>query len=256
MSQTATVFSHDPAAGPVSYPSPSVRFARALDSLFDKVLNESDFDFIADMRAHGCDVLDMIEVLETAALRLGEEWDADRLGFVRVTLAVSRLQRILTSLSQENHSVETQIDGRSILFILPRGESHHFAVSLIEERFRVIGWTTRLIVADRASELAKVLKQNDFAVVCIAWLDCNLLAQVESVLHILRTVSDRDRTLLLAGGKAAEENAAWLCERGIEMVCCDAQLTLRRAERHYARRSRTAETLQIAGSNPEPTQIV
>ncbi|MEM5471737.1 hypothetical protein WNZ14_08360 [Hoeflea sp. AS60] len=228
------------------------RFIAVLDKIYDKVLSDGDFDYVGFMRARSLGPSEMLDLLEACAVRLGEEWNCDSLGFVTVTVATSRLQRVLTTLSQENRCFEPVAHDRSMLLIVPRGETHTFAVSLIEERFRLRGWETSMVFADRLLDLPHLLKTSDFQLVCIAWLDSELKNRVESVLHAIRTSVNRDRTCVIAGGPAAVEYSQWLEERGVEKVCSNAQIALETAQRHGATRNSALTATDVNGSLLEP----
>ncbi|OCW58473.1 hypothetical protein AWJ14_18420 [Hoeflea olei] len=230
------------------------RFISVLDKVYSKVLTDGDFDFVGFMRARSLGPSEMLDLLEACAARLGEEWGCDNLGFVRVVIASSRLQRILTTLSQENRCFEPFLCDRSMLLIVPRGETHLFAVSLMEERFRLRGWETRFVVADRTLDLTNLLKTSDFQLVCLTWLDSALKNQVEPVLHAIATSVNRERTCVIAGGPAAEEFSQWLAERGVENVCSDAANALETAERVGANRYSAHSAVGTNGSLLEPSQ--
>tara|TARA_R110002020_G_scaffold36134_27_gene108726 strand:- start:2654 stop:3667 length:1014 start_codon:yes stop_codon:yes gene_type:complete len=230
------------------------RFISVLDKVYAKVLTDGDFDFVGFMRARSLGPSEMLDLLEACAVRLGEEWGCDSLGFVRVVIASSRLQRILTALSQENRCFEPFVCDRSMLLIIPNGETHLFAVSLMEERFRLRGWETRLVFADRTLDLPNLLKTSDFQLVCITWLDSALKNQVEPVLHAISTSVNRERTCVIAGGPAAEDYAQWLAERGVEKVCSNAHIALETAERLGATRISAQSAAKVNGSLLEPSQ--
>lgn len=230
------------------------RFISVLNKVYAKVLTDGDFDFVGFMRARSLGPSEMLDLLEACAVRLGEEWRCDSLGFVRVVVATSRLQRILTTLSQENRCFEPFVCDRSMLLILPRGETHLFAVSLMEERFRLKGWETRMVIADRFLDLPHLLETSDFQLVCLAWLDGALKHQVETVLHAISTSVNRERTCVIAGGPAAEEHSQWLEERGVEKVCSNAHIAIETAERLGATRISAHSAAGINGSLLEPSQ--
>lgn len=233
------------------------RFIAVLDKVYAKALCDGDFDFVGFMRARSLGPSEMLDLIEACAVRLGEEWNCDSLGFATVTIATSRLQRVLTTLSQENRCFEPfarerLMSERSVLFIVPRGEVHLFAVSLMEERFRLRGWETSLVIADRLLDLPHLLRSSDFQLVCIAWLDSALKNRVESVLQAIHTSVNRERTCVIAGGPAAAEHSQWLEERGVEKICSNAQIALDTAERLGATRISTQIATRINGSLLEP----
>lgn len=228
------------------------RFISVLDKIYAKVLSDGEFDYIGFMRARSLGPSEMLDLLEACAVRLGEEWECDSLGFAVVTVATSRLQRILARLSQDNRCFERSAGDRSMLLLVPRGETHLFAVSLIEERFRLRGWETSMIFTDRILDLSEVMRSGDFQLVCIAWLDNRLKNRVESVLQAIHTSVNRERTCVIAGGPAAAEHSQWLEERGVEKVCSNAQIALETAERHGATRISAQIATGINGSLLEP----
>jgi len=230
------------------------RFISVLDKVYSKVLTDGDFDFVGFMRARSLGPSDMLDLLEACAVRLGEDWGCDSLGFVRVVVATSRLQRILRTLSQENRCFEPFVCDRSMLLIIPRGESHLFAVSLMEERFRLKGWETRLVFTDRLLDVPHLLETSDFQLVCITWFDSTLKNQVETVLHAIATSVNRERTCVIAGGPAAEDHSRWLEERGVEKICSNAHIAIKTAERLGATRNSAHSAAGINGSLLEPSQ--
>ena len=228
------------------------RFISVLDKVYAKALSDGDFDFVGFMRARSFGPSEMLDLIEACVVRLGEEWACDSLGFATVTIATSRLQRVLATLSQENRCFEPCARERSMLFIVPRGEMHLFAVNLMEERFRLRGWETSMVISDRLSDLPHLLTTSDFRLVCIAWLDCTLKKRVESVLHAIHTSVNRERTCVIAGGPAAAEHSRWLEERGVEKICSNAQIALDTAERLGANRISAQSATGINGSLLEP----
>lgn len=230
------------------------RFIAVMDKVYAKVLTDGDFDFIGFMTARGLSAEEMLDLLEACAARLGADWNCGARGFVHVTVAMSRLQRILTSLGQENRCFDARACERSVLFIVPHGEAHLFSVSLIEERFRLKGWETKLLLAGSSGELSRVLKNAHFELICLAWLDSELKNHVESLLHTVRTSVNREQTCVIAGGSAAEEDSVWLKERGVEKVCSNAQIAVSEAERHGANRNSAHGVTETTGSLLEPSR--
>jgi hypothetical protein len=232
------------------------RFMAVTDKVYTKVLEDGDFDFIGFMVARGLDGGEMLDLLEACAVRLGEDWACDACSFVHVTLAMSRLQRILTTLGQENSSFESGLCDRSALFVVPRGEIHLFAVSLMEERFRLKGWECRMVPACNPRQLSRVLRQGGFELVCLTWLDSELENQVESLLRVVRASVDREQTFVIAGGSAAELNSEWLIERGVEKICSNAHMAITEAERHDANRNPAHKVTDKNGSLLKPMRRV
>ena len=230
------------------------RFIGVLDTVYSRILTDGDFDFSGFMRARGLQAGDMIDVLEAAAVRLGEEWRCDTKGFVRVTIGISRLQRILTQIAQENRCYECDVHDRSALVVVPQGETHLFAAALLEERFHLAKWETRTVIDNNAEDLRTILKNGDFSVICLVWLDETLKNRVEALLGGIRAGAAGSNAMVLAGGFAAMNHASWLVGQGVERVCSDAALAIDVAAGWCEIRGEGRTARRMSGSDREPVQ--
>lgn len=228
------------------------RFIGVLDTVYARILSDGEFDFAGFMRARGLGPSDMVDVLEAAAVRLGEEWRCDTKGFVRVTVGISRLQRILTQIAQENRCYAGNVHDRSALVVVPQGETHLFAASLLEERFHLARWETRTLFGVDTATLASVLKNSDFSVICLVWLDETLKDRVEALLAAIRRVDAVHDVPVLAGGFAALQHAGWLLERGVKRVCSDAALAIEMADSQCENNGEGRTAGNADGSDREP----
>jgi len=102
--------------------------------------DDAPFAYVEDLMAQGSTVESVfLELLAPAARHLGTLWESDATDFVHVTLAVSRLQRIMRRLG-ENFADETgQGGGESVLLTIIPGEQHSFGLSMVAEFFRRAG---------------------------------------------------------------------------------------------------------------------
>lgn len=93
-----------------------------------------------------------LEVLTSAARRLGALWVDDRATFVDVTLAVTRFQNITHRLGPHfSSSAEPGSRGRALVGAVP-GEQHTFGLSMVAEFLRRDGW--EVVLADTSRDTA------------------------------------------------------------------------------------------------------
>lgn len=173
-----------------------------------------------------------IEILQAVARRLGDAWVCDDGNFVLVTLATARLQLALHQISQKLASQTQRDPGPSALIIIPRREQHRFGASIVEELFRIRGWTASTLICDEGGEIGHAVASTGARVVCLAWSSSCLNAEAEEALEAIQLARKSRDLLVLAGGAASEEKVQWLYQRGVDNICADAYLAIEYAERH------------------------
>ena len=128
-------------ATPTSPPPTSAE----LDEFVQLLLHQDDVSiagFIATLRSRGMtiDVL-LLDLLATAACRLGGLWEEDCCDFTDVTIAVGRLQQLLQVLSPLwAADAELPANARRVLLVPSPGEQHTFGLSMVAEFFVHAGW--------------------------------------------------------------------------------------------------------------------
>lgn len=99
-------------------------------------------DLVLQARRDGMSV-DMIclGLISGAARRLGEWWDDDRVSFVEMTLAASRMYALLRGLRQVFPPIVPPGDsGMPVCFMSVPGENHTLGVTMAADLFRRRGW--------------------------------------------------------------------------------------------------------------------
>ena len=96
-----------------------------------------------------------LEVLASAARRLGALWVDDQATFVDVTLAVTRFQNITHRLGPHfSSTAEPGSRGRALVGAVP-GEQHTFGLSMVAEFLKRDGWD--VVLADASRDTAAFL---------------------------------------------------------------------------------------------------
>jgi methylmalonyl-CoA mutase cobalamin-binding subunit len=114
----------------------------------------------AEMRAEGLSVDELTDgVIPEAARELGRAWEDDRLSFVEVTLAMTRIQRLLRDALFD---VPQDGSGPSILFALPEGEQHTLGGLVAVRRLRRMHCSACLAIGEKSRKVVELLHARRF----------------------------------------------------------------------------------------------
>lgn len=202
-------------------------FVRAAMAPEDRVIRELVDELLASGRSVQSIYLDL---LAPAARALGELWVEDTCDFVEVTLAVGRLQLVLRDLSQMfvRDRPEEDVAGRVLLACVP-GEQHSLGLFMVAEFFVRDGWEVHVgpplsdeeLLADVSAEWYDIV---GFSVSCDSRLD-HLKREIRKVRH----ASKNREVIILAGGRAFNEQPGLLARIGADASAVNAELAPERA---------------------------
>ena len=171
-----------------------------------------------------------LDLLAPAARALGEMWVEDVCDFVGVTTGVGRLQLVLRDLSQMfvRDRPDEELAGRVLLACVP-GEQHSLGLFMVAEFFVRDGWEVHVgpplsdeqLLADVRSEWYDIV---GFSVSCDSRLD-HLKREIRRV----RQASRNQNVLILAGGRAFNDNPELLARVGADASAANAELAPERA---------------------------
>jgi methanogenic corrinoid protein MtbC1 len=181
---------------------------------------------VVALQAHGTSVESIyLDLLAPAARALGVMWSDDTCGFVEVTVAMSRLQLVLRELSQMfmRDRAESALVGHVLLACTP-GEQHSLGLFMVAEFFIRDGWAVRVgpplseerLLADVGAAWYDVI---GFSVACDSRLD-HLKREIARV----RRASMNKRVLVMAGGRAFNEQPDLLARVGADASAANAEL--------------------------------
>lgn len=147
-----------------------------------------------------------IDLLAPTARRLGEEWTADRLDFLDVTMGLWRLQEVLREIAAGSPTPLWFGPKRSALFTPFPGDQHSFGAAMIDETFARGGWDTELLIeASRGTFLNHVaLKAYDLVGLTVS-CDCHI-APLPTLLAAVRSVSRNPNVRIMLGGRVLSDD--------------------------------------------------
>jgi methanogenic corrinoid protein MtbC1 len=193
-------------------------FMEAVRSVHD----EGAFEVVRTLLQNGTtpDVI-MMDLLAPAADTLGEMWYRDDCGFVDVTVAMGRLQRILRELGQQQAHTPAKFSspGRIIVSSLP-GEQHTLGLYIVAEFFYSDGWG--VVIGPPVEEVttAELVQTEWFDIVALAVSRDDALLPLRHEIAAVRRKSLNPRVRILIGGHAVNEH-----RDAVKLLGADARAT-------------------------------
>lgn len=140
-----------------------------------------------------------------AARRLGDDWSADRLGFLEVTLGSARLHGLLRTLHSDfmPRAIRYQPE-LSILMTAVPGETHVLGVMMAADFFRRAGWQVDLQCTASADKLCELAASGRYSLIGISAGCESVFERLENLVPQLRQ-SSPDTRIVLAGHLIAME---------------------------------------------------
>jgi MerR family transcriptional regulator, light-induced transcriptional regulator len=222
-------------------PPPSID--RAAVAAFATLMRRQDTTaadaYVKNLRTSGV-LLDQIylELMAPAARALGEMWDDDKADFVEVTLALSRLQRMVQAHSGEPlgaSDVESLAPSRYSVLLAPTpGETHTFGLTLLGEYFRQGGWDTVIDPGLTRDNLVKLVKQNAFDVVGLTLAHERLIPVLTNTISDLRRAAGDRPLVIMVGGAMFAEKVCTIADVNADGWAVDARSAVRTATRLIA----------------------
>lgn len=200
-------------------PSPAAQFA----ALALEPDDAAPFAHVEGLLAQGVSVeFIFLQLLAPAARHFGSLWESDATDFANVTIAVSRLQRIMRRLGERFVEEESHGGGKSILLTIVPGEQHSFGLSMAAEFFRRAGWN--LCVGPFAShqELTSLVHNNWFDVVGFSVSSHRRLDELKRDIDKIRHNSRNRNVGIMLGGPMVIAEPGLVATVGADMMSPDA----------------------------------
>lgn len=139
-----------------------------------------------------------------SARLIGELWSRDTLDFVNVTIALSRLHRVMHEFSQEFLSEgNAESNGLSLLLMTEPGSQHGLGVFMLSEFFRQAGWRVTLASPQDIVDFKRVFLSDWFdAVVLSISTDRHIDAVSQSLPELSKTTANPNLKIYVGGPMA------------------------------------------------------
>lgn len=191
--------------------------------LFDASVNAGDPQLAAD------------RLLGPAARLLGDYWRMDVCDFMKVTVAMTRLQRLFWMLTMSAPPRPEPRAGRTILLAPLPEEQHNFGLTIVEDALLRAGWQVDCCGIDENDTFFELLSSNRYAVIGISLGGSALAGRLPSFLKEVRRRSRNNAAGILVGGSILVEKPGLASHAGADFLAVDASSAVRVAEAAVAR---------------------
>lgn len=166
-------------------------------------------------------------LLGPAALVTGRDWEDDTADFLRVTMAMSRLQLLFQQSRTAEPPPPPWIPGRRMLLGPAPGNQHGFGLSVAEDAFERDGWLVDS--GTSADQLLCLAGAADYQIIGLSIGHDRALPDLGSFAAALRARSRNKSAVLMAGGCLATRHPQLLLAAGFDLVSVDAAMAVRDA---------------------------
>jgi methanogenic corrinoid protein MtbC1 len=218
---------------------------------FVEMLFDEDSDRCRDMLQEALeeqgDIQKVVDVLlEPAARIVGENWCTDDCDFLKVTLAVSRMQRLFRRMASESPPAAMPDLSRCALLTPAPGEQHTFGLAIVDDAFRRAGWEVDSCLCDEGAEMFRLVAANHYQMVGVSISVERLLPDLLEVSQKLRDRSRNKSIVLIAGGSMVMQNPQGAIDAGFDLLGVDAASAVALAEMVVASHAAKADRWSAA----------
>jgi MerR family transcriptional regulator, light-induced transcriptional regulator len=186
-------------------------------------IDDASFAYVEAMLAQNVTVESIfLDLLAPAARHLGTLWESDAADFANVTLAMTRLQRIMRRLGEHFCDEEAGGDGAAVLLTVIPGEQHSFGLSMVAEFFRRAGWNLCMGPFSSHQELTSLVHDHWFDVVGFSVSSDRRLDELRRDIHDIRRDSRNRRVGIILGGPIVIAQPHLVASMGADMMSSDA----------------------------------
>jgi methanogenic corrinoid protein MtbC1 len=161
-------------------------------------------------------------LLEPAARIVGENWCADECDFLKVTIAVSRMQRLFRRMTSEYPATAVPDLSRCALLAPAPGEQHTFGLAVVDDAFRRAGWEVDCCGCDEEADMLRLAASNHYQIVGVSVSVERRLADLAEICRKLRSWSRNKSIVLIAGGSMVIQNPQGAIGAGFDLLAVDA----------------------------------
>lgn len=146
--------------------------------------------------------------IPAVAQQLGTDWECDALGFVSVTIGVSRLQAMLRELGPEwSGDYSANSDAPSIMVILPQNAYHSLGSMVLAGQLRRKGYSVRIMLGQSPEEIADMLQHTHFQSVFISASQSETLETLRRIVDVIKNATNQPPPVVIGGSILEVENA-------------------------------------------------
>ena len=206
---------HAPPAGATIIPLRTAEIARLAELLLGPE-NADAADYVLKLKDEGVSLDDLhAELLEPTARLLGELWTEDKADFLDVTIAISRLQRMV-HVFEGLGQIPDYDDKRRVLLACAPGEQHSLGSTIVQKFLRASGWHVWTCASSNPSEPAEIVAREWFGVVGFSLGSDVNIASLKAVIEEVRARSLNPKLGIMIGGSAVARDPDLVAKVGAD----------------------------------------
>jgi methylmalonyl-CoA mutase cobalamin-binding subunit len=185
-----------------------------------------------------------------AARLLGEQWLADEISFVDVTVGTERLHGLVRHVDDALGETST-ILGPSALILVAEAEQHTLGAFVLALQLRAAGFSAIVRIAPMASEITDLMAANRFDLALVS-LGCTAaLGSGAGLVRTLRLLS-RGEMCIFVGGSIPVSDDRLLAETGADRALRDVSALLAEYEAFQQGRLLASDGRKALNQRPHP----
>jgi methanogenic corrinoid protein MtbC1 len=177
------------------------------------------------------------QLFDPAARIIGERWCGDECDFFKVTVAMSRMQRLFRRITSDFPPTVRSDISRCVLLAPAPGEEHLFGLSVVDDAFRRAGWEVDCCGHGEAAEMLQLVAVNHYQVIGVSVSVDRHLPDLAAVVQKLKAKSLNRSVAVMAGGSMVMRAPQSATDAGFDMLAVDAMSAVRLAEAVVSRRA-------------------
>jgi methanogenic corrinoid protein MtbC1 len=187
--------------------------------------------FLLERAADSADPQAVVEELLGPVARLvGDYWRMDVCDFMKVTVVMSRIQRLFWTVSSLYPPIRRPTPGRSVLLTPMPGEQHGFGLMVVEDALQRAGWHVDRCCSDEEDAYFDLLERNDYVVVGISLSGLALAHSLPAFIRRTRKKSRNASVSVMVGGSLFVEKPDLAFAAGADYLALDGLTAIGVAE--------------------------
>jgi MerR family transcriptional regulator, light-induced transcriptional regulator len=170
-----------------------------------------------------------LEGITPAARQLGHWWLSDDIDFATVTMACSRLHRLLYELSPSFQADAAPALGATALLLAEPESQHTMGLFMLSEFFKRAGWFTLVEQPLMDIHLQRLLSGHWVDILALSISTQRQLPALKALVKQARAFSSNPRLTIIAGGPIVLQQPQCLSDLGVDWIGQDALETVQRA---------------------------
>lgn len=166
-----------------------------------------------------------LDLLAPSARWLGQQWTDDELSFTDVTIALTRLQRLMRVLSGMPRPKEQSggaATGPILLAAMPN-DQHMFGILMLEEFCRREGFDVLCLPACSRHDLMLAVRRRKPAIVGLSVSVDERLDDLRAVIAEIRQASMPQSLMVMVGGRCFHDHPEWVELSGADFTAVDGR---------------------------------